>query len=60
LTERQTLKVRDLADMRVREDATCNHPEVASKLEFLEEKLKRKFIRATTAAAAPRKQEHHN
>jgi hypothetical protein len=60
LTERQTRKVRDLAEMRVRGDTTCNHPEVASKLDALEEKLKRKFIRATTAAAAPRKHEHHN
>jgi hypothetical protein len=29
--------------MRVREDTTRNHPEVASKLDALKEKLKRKF-----------------
>jgi hypothetical protein len=45
--------------MRVREDITRNHPEDASKLDALKEKLKRN-LRATTAAAAARKHKHHN
>jgi hypothetical protein len=33
----------DLAEIRVREDTMHNRPEVASKLDALEEKFKRKF-----------------